>query len=62
MTPTATQVRDNIISAINNYQFAAPDFRGMFFRGADLTGIWDDDVAQRWSSVGGISRRNAGNI
>lgn len=55
VTPTATQVRDNIISAINTYQFAAPDFRGMFFRGADLTGIWDDDVAQRWSSVGGIS-------
>lgn len=45
---------------INAYQYNAPDFRGMFLRGLDAAGTWDMDVAQRWSTVTGISGANVG--
>jgi hypothetical protein len=43
------------LQAIDAYQYASPDLRGMFLRGADPTMIWDFDAAQRWSSVSGLS-------
>lgn len=48
---TATEIRDAIQTAVNSYQYASPDFRGMFPRFADPTGLWDFDVANRVSSV-----------
>lgn len=48
------------LAAINKYQYAAPDFIGMFLRGIDFDGNWDFDVAQRWSTVTGLSGANLG--
>jgi hypothetical protein len=42
-------------AVVNQYQYAAPDFRGMVLRGLDPLGTWDKDVAQRWSSISGLS-------
>lgn len=46
--------------AINTYQYASPNFDGMFLRMADFNGIWDLDVAQRWSMLSGLSGANVG--
>lgn len=51
---TATQI------AINSYQYASPDLRGMFLRGSDFTGIWDKDVTHRLSNISGLSGANLG--
>lgn len=56
-TATATT---KTIQAVNAYQYAAPDFRGMFLRGLDAAGTWDLDVTQRWSSISGLSGANLG--
>lgn len=52
---TNAEIATKTLISINAYQYAAPDFRGMFLRGADPTGIWDFDNAQRWSSISGLS-------
>lgn len=57
---TTADIRHVTLVALGSYQFAAPDLRGMFPRGADFTGIYDLDVAQRWSSISGISGANYG--
>jgi hypothetical protein len=59
-TPTPPQVVTATINAVNQYQYAAPNFQGMFLRGTDFAGVWDKDVAQRWSTVSGISGANYG--
>lgn len=51
-TPTAAQVVAATQVAINSQFFAVPDLRGMFLRGTDPTGIWDNDVLLRWGSSG----------
>lgn len=61
---TGSETNPQIVSktqvAINNYQFATPDLRGMFLRALDASGTYDGDVAQRWSTVTGISGANLG--
>lgn len=56
---TAQTMATKTVAAINSYQFAVPDLRGVFLRGLDPTGIWDIDHNNRWtldnaSSVNGI--------
>jgi len=46
--------------AINSYQYAVPNFQGMFPRGYDPTGIWDKDNIYRLSNVTGLSGNNFG--
>ncbi len=41
--------------AVDKYQYDSPPQPGMFLRGIDFNGVWDEDVANRWSSVSGIS-------
>jgi hypothetical protein len=57
---TAATVVTKTQLAINSYQYAVPNYAGMFPRGYDPTGIWDFDVAMRLSSVTGISGANLG--
>jgi hypothetical protein len=57
---TAATTVIKTLTAINSYQFAAPNFQGMFLRGYDPTGIWDFDNASRWSSISGLSGANLG--
>lgn len=59
-TYTNTQIRDLIRGTLNQYQFQAPDFRGMFFRAADPNATWDLDAASRWSYTAGIDGPFAG--
>lgn len=59
-TDTANQIRGRTRDAINNYQYQAPDFRGMFFRAADPNATWDEDAATRWSYTAGVFGANAG--
>jgi hypothetical protein len=54
-TNTAAQVAAATQLAINSYQFAVPNFQGIFFRGLDPSAIYDADVAQRFSSISGLS-------
>jgi hypothetical protein len=56
---TTSTVRTKTLAAINAYQFAVPG-PGLFMRGYDPTGVWDTDVAQRWSSISGLSGANLG--
>lgn len=49
-TETAIQVATKTQIAINSYQFAVPDLRGVFLRGTDGNPVnWDLDQALRWS-------------
>lgn len=57
-TETAAQVVTKTLTAINAYQYAVPDFRGMFLRGLDAAGTWDTTVASRWSTVSALSGAN----
>ena len=57
---TPTQIRDATRVAINQYQFQAPDFRGMFLRCADPNGTWDTGVVNRWSYTSEISGSDPG--
>ncbi len=59
-TETNAQVVAKTLIAINAYQYAVPDLRGMFLRGSDPLGTWDVDNAIRWSTVIGISGGNLG--
>jgi hypothetical protein len=56
---TTTTVATKTLQAINAYQYAVPG-PGMFLRSYDPTGVWDFDVAQRWSSISGLSGANYG--
>lgn len=57
---SAATVADKTQNALNTYLFATPDLRGMFLRGNDPTGIWDLDVAKRYSFLGAILGTNPG--
>lgn len=57
---TTATVATKTQKAINSYQYAVPDFRGMFLRGLDSLGTWDIDKAQRWSTVSALSGANVG--
>ncbi len=46
---TAQTMATKTVTAINSYQFAVPDLRGVFLRGIDSTGEWDIDHGNRWS-------------
>jgi hypothetical protein len=59
-SPTSAQVVTLTLTAINAYQYASPNFAGMFLRGTDFSALWDTDVAQRWSLVSGLSGANYG--
>lgn len=59
-TDLAAAVAFKTQTAINSYQFAVPDLRGMFLRGNDPTGIWDLDVANRYAFVGAYAATNPG--
>lgn len=59
-TETAAQAVTATLKAIDAYQYAVPDFRGMFLRGFDPLGTYDFDVAQRWSTISGLSGANLG--
>ena len=52
---TTVTTTTKTLAAINSYQYAAPNFAGMFLRGYDPTGLWDTDSASRWSSISGLS-------
>jgi hypothetical protein len=53
-------VRTKTIAAINSYQFAVPDLRGMFLRGADFAGLWDLDNVTRFGFGIGVGGANYG--
>jgi len=57
---TNPQCVTKILTAINAYQYAVPDFRGMFLRGNDPNATWDLDAANRWSTISGLSGANVG--
>ena len=59
-TNTAAEVALATQVAINSYQYAIPDFRGMFLRGLDPNGTWDLDILNRWATVSGMSGANVG--
>lgn len=46
--------------AIDIHQYSSPPQPGMFLRGIDFDGVWDEDVANRWSSVSGVSGAHVG--
>ena len=46
-SPTQAQVISALNNAINAFQFAAPDLRGMFLRGVDPNSTWDIDRLSR---------------
>ena len=53
-SPSFVQIRDTIRATINSYQFAAPDFEGLFPRFADPNSSYDFDSLYRWSNVPGL--------
>ena len=57
---SAATIADKTQNSLNTYQFAVPDLRGMFLRGNDPTGLWDLDVAKRYSFLGSILGTNVG--
>ena len=59
-TETAATVVTKTQLAINSYQYAVPDFEGMFPRGYDPTGIFDKDNIYRMSNVTGLSGAHFG--
>ena len=53
--------RDVIRGTLNSsVQYAAPDFRGMFFRSGDPNATWDLDAAVRFSMIAGTYGNNPG--
>jgi len=56
---TATTVTKTQL-AINSYQYALGDYRGMFLRGLDPNGTWDLDYYIRWSLISGGGGANLG--
>jgi hypothetical protein len=46
---TAQTMATKTVKALNSYQFAVPDLRGVFLRGLDSTGQWDIDHSDRWN-------------
>lgn len=57
---TSTQVAGKTQAAINSQFFAVPDLRGVFLRGNDPTGMWDIDVASRYSYYGETAGTSVG--
>ncbi len=46
---TAQTLATKTVTALNSYQFAVPDLRGVFLRGLDSGGIWDINHSNRWN-------------
>lgn len=59
-TDTTTTVTTKTIAAINAQEFAVPDLRGLFLRGADFTGTWDLDRFSRFGFGNGLGGNNYG--
>jgi hypothetical protein len=57
---STAQIMALTVQTVNKYQYAAPDFRGMFFRANDPNISWDADATQRWSTVTGIGGNVSG--
>ncbi len=56
----AASVRTKTVAAINATEFAVPDLRGMFLRGADLSGTFDSDNLYRFGFGLGLGGGNYG--